>query len=49
MVLKIAKRSNISPFIVMDVMRAANERAAAGKDVLHLEVGHIQNIIGFIQ
>jgi len=39
MVLKIAKRSNISPFIVMDVMRAANERAAAGKDVLHLEVG----------
>lgn len=29
----------IQPFIVMDVMRAANERAAAGKDVMHLEVG----------
>ncbi|MCU0839240.1 MAG: aminotransferase class I/II-fold pyridoxal phosphate-dependent enzyme [Rhodospirillales bacterium] len=34
-----ARRSNINPFIVMDVMRAANERAAAGGDVLHLEVG----------
>ncbi len=27
------------PFIVMDVMRAANERVAAGDSVLHLEVG----------
>jgi aspartate/methionine/tyrosine aminotransferase len=32
-------RDTISPFIVMDVMRAANERAAAGGDVIHLEVG----------
>ncbi|MBT3989016.1 MAG: pyridoxal phosphate-dependent aminotransferase [Rhodospirillaceae bacterium] len=39
MVLKIAERGVIPPFIVMDVMRAANERAATGKDVLHLEVG----------
>ncbi len=39
MVLKIAERGIIPPFIVMDVMRAANERAASGKDVLHLEVG----------
>ena len=39
MVLKIAKRGTIPPFIVMDVMRAANERAAGGGDVLHLEVG----------
>jgi len=39
MVLKIAKRGNVPPFIVMDVMRAANERQAAGRDVLHLEVG----------
>ena len=39
MVLKIARRGAIPPFIVMDVMRAANERAAAGADVLHLEVG----------
>lgn len=39
MALKIARRGQIPPFIVMDVMRAANERAAAGDDVLHLEVG----------
>jgi aspartate/methionine/tyrosine aminotransferase len=39
MVLKISERGVIPPFIVMDVMRAANERAATGKDVLHLEVG----------
>ena len=39
MVLKIASRSAISPFIVMDVMRSANAREASGKDVLHLEVG----------
>jgi aspartate/methionine/tyrosine aminotransferase len=37
--LKVSNRAEISPFIVMDVMRAANQRAAAGKDVLHLEVG----------
>jgi aspartate/methionine/tyrosine aminotransferase len=39
MVLKVAARGAISPFIVMDVLRAANERAASGADVLHLEVG----------
>ena len=39
MTLKIAQRGKIPPFIVMDVLRAANERAAAGADVLHLEVG----------
>lgn len=39
MTLKIARRGTVPPFIVMDVMRAANERAAAGGDVLHLEVG----------
>ncbi len=39
MVLKVSTRGGIDPFIVMDVMRAANERAAAGNDVLHLEVG----------
>ncbi|HEX3418393.1 MAG TPA: aminotransferase class I/II-fold pyridoxal phosphate-dependent enzyme, partial [Stellaceae bacterium] len=27
------------PFIAMDVLRAANEREAAGADVIHLEVG----------
>ncbi len=39
MVLKLARRGQIPPFIAMDVLRAANERAAAGADVLHLEVG----------
>jgi aspartate/methionine/tyrosine aminotransferase len=39
MALKVARRGQIPPFIVMDVMRAANEREAAGGDVLHLEVG----------
>ena len=38
MVLKVASRGGIPPFMVMDVMRAANERAAAGA-VYHLEVG----------
>ncbi len=39
MALKAARRGAIPPFIVMDVMRAAAERAATGADVLHLEVG----------
>lgn len=39
MTLKLAKRGNVPPFIVMDVMRAAADRLAAGKDVLHMEVG----------
>ena len=39
MVLKVAERGNIPPFIVMDVMRVANERERAKGDVLHLEVG----------
>jgi aspartate/methionine/tyrosine aminotransferase len=39
MVLKVSRRGEIPPFIVMDVMRAANDRAATGADVLHLEVG----------
>lgn len=37
--LKVARRAGIAPFIVMDVLQAANERAAAGQDVLHLELG----------
>lgn len=39
MPLKVAKRGLIPPFIVMDVMRAANAREAAGGAVYHLEVG----------
>lgn len=34
-----SRRSRIAPFIVMEVMAAANARAARGGDVLHLEVG----------
>ena len=39
MALKVASRGNASPFIVMEVMRAADEREAAGEAVYHLEVG----------
>ncbi len=39
MALKVARRGLVPPFIVMDVLRAANEREAAGEQVLHLEVG----------
>jgi aspartate/methionine/tyrosine aminotransferase len=39
MALKASRRGLIPPFIAMDVLAAANERAAAGHDVLHLEVG----------
>jgi aspartate/methionine/tyrosine aminotransferase len=39
MALKVSRRGSIPPFIVMDVMRAAAERARGGGDVLHLEVG----------
>ena len=34
-----ARRAEIAPFYVMEVMRAAEERLAAGEEVLHLEVG----------
>jgi aspartate/methionine/tyrosine aminotransferase len=34
-----SRRSAIAPFIVMEMMAAANARAASGADVLHLEVG----------
>jgi aspartate/methionine/tyrosine aminotransferase len=37
--LKVAARGAIPPFIVMEVVRAAAERVAAGGDVLHLEIG----------
>jgi len=39
MTLRNPLKDKIQPFIVMDVMRAAAELAAAGGDVLHLEVG----------
>ena len=37
--LKIAARSQIAPFIAMDVLACANAFAAAGRDIIHLEVG----------
>jgi aspartate/methionine/tyrosine aminotransferase len=35
----ISRRGAISPFVVMDIMRAANERHQSGHDVIHMEVG----------
>jgi len=35
----LAARGRIDPFIVMDVMRAANESQARGADIIHMEVG----------
>ncbi len=39
MALKVARRGVVPPFIAMEVLRDANERAARGENVLHLEVG----------
>ncbi|MFZ5792378.1 MAG: pyridoxal phosphate-dependent aminotransferase [Pseudomonadota bacterium] len=39
MALKTARRGAVPAFIAMEVLRQANERAAAGHDVLHLEIG----------
>lgn len=37
--MKPSNRSNVAPFHVMEVMRAAEQREAEGAEVLHLEVG----------
>ena len=37
--LKPSKRSNVPPFIVMDVMAAAAQREAQGAHIIHMEVG----------
>jgi aspartate/methionine/tyrosine aminotransferase len=39
MTLRASRRGLVPPFIAMDVLRAANEREAAGADVIHLEIG----------
>ncbi len=39
MLLKPSKRSNVPPFIVMDVMAAAAQREAQGAHIIHMEVG----------
>lgn len=35
----LSTRSSIDPFIVMDVLRVANEKTVAGDDIIHMEVG----------
>jgi aspartate/methionine/tyrosine aminotransferase len=37
--MKISARAGVAPFLAMDVLARANARAAAGEQVLHLEVG----------
>ena len=44
MVLKSSCRGEISPFIVMEMLQFANQRVAAGGDVLHLELGEPSEI-----
>ena len=39
MTLRASRRGMVPPFIAMDVLRAANQREAAGFGVIHLEVG----------
>jgi len=39
MALKVSARGGIDPFIALDVLQRANERAVAGEHVLHLEIG----------
>ena len=38
-VLRASRRSEVASFIVMDVMQAAAEREAAGRQIIHMEVG----------
>ena len=37
--MRYSSRSGVDPFIVMDVMEAARKAEAAGRDVIHMEVG----------
>ena len=37
--MKLSQRGRVSPFIAMDVLAAANRRAAEGRPVYHLELG----------
>src|SRR6516225_4212396 len=39
MSLRPSRRGLVPPFLAMDVLRAANERQAAGAEIIHLEVG----------
>jgi aspartate/methionine/tyrosine aminotransferase len=37
--MRISRRGEVDPFIVMDVMEAARRAEAAGRDIVHMEVG----------
>ncbi len=37
--MKVSKRADVAPFFAMEILRAANERAAQGEAVFHLEAG----------
>lgn len=37
--MRISRRSDVDPFIVMDVMEAAAQQEAAGRSIIHMEVG----------
>ena len=37
--MRLSRRSQIDPFIVMDVMEAAAKAEAAGRRIIHMEVG----------
>ena len=37
--MRLSRRSNVDPFIVMDVMEAAARAEAAGRHIIHMEVG----------
>ena len=37
--MKLSKRGGIDPFVVMDVLRSANQREAQGQSIIHMEMG----------
>lgn len=37
--MRLSRRSDVDPFIVMDVMEAASQAEADGRDIVHMEVG----------
>ncbi|ABG32350.1 1-aminocyclopropane-1-carboxylate deaminase [Roseobacter denitrificans] len=37
--MRVSRRSSVDPFIVMDVMEAAHRAEAAGRHIIHMEVG----------
>ena len=37
--MRLSNRGDVDPFIVMDVMEAARQAEAAGRHIIHMEVG----------